>query len=1061
LLTLVLGRAGTGKTDYIMSEIKRRMSLGESGMLLIVPEQYSHDAEKQLCAVCGDSLSLYAETLSFTRLCNNVLLETGGASTPLLDSSGQILALYRALESVAPRLKAFGIKRMRTELLKSLLEAVKEFKSYNITPKVLENAAKRTANPLADKLHDLALIYNAYDALLQAYGGDLSSRLTQLADKIGESSYGRSGHIYIDGFNDFTEQEINVIEELLIKKADITVCLTCDTNDLSEVFDIPHKTVEQLKRLAEEHNVKIKSKECKVNHTQSLDLLHLEKYLFDDSPLKYQAKSGSIAIYTAPSMYSECEYAAYEALKLVHRGYRWRDIGVMARNWEDYRTICENVFEKYDIPYFSSGKVDILSKPPVIIMDSVLEIVATGFEYKPIFKYIKSGLIDITAGQSAIIENYVLKWQIRGTTWGGQWTMSPGGYGKSEMDKENIKLLEEINALREMIIAPILKLRDKIKGESTVESKLEALYGFFIDIKLPDKLTKKAEEFRKRGEKRLADEYLQLWDIIVHAMDQMFTILGTDIISNAEFHKLFMLALSQNDIGVIPISLDRTALGGMAMSRRRDIKCLILIGATDENLPTLSKRGGALSDSERFTLSELGTTLPAGLEESLNREMNMIYSTLTLPSDRLFIIYSPENGQRPSFIIRRLQEMFAITEKTIDPFTYMSIAEKPYLELFSSPAYPTRQTQTLSGKAAKLLYGEELILSATSVDNYYSCPYRHFLCSGLSLKPRIKAEFDAATAGNFMHYVLERVFSDIKSGDGFKKITDEACNRLTEKHINEFTEKVLFCFEGKNERFKYLFERYCADVKFVVLDIINELRNSSFEPLDLELNLNKLINTQKGIIDRIDGYEFNDKIYLRIIDYKTRKTAYKLNMNEILHGRDLQMLIYLFALKKYGSKIYGKEIETAGVLYVPAREVIVSASRDASEEKINELKVSKMRRNGLILNNPAIIEAMENGKDKNYLPVKTKSDGEITGSSLINMNQFDLLANHVGKMIKNATTNIKNGKNECIPFYKSENENACMFCDYHTVCNFDEEIGDSRRFISNKKDDDVWKALEC
>ena len=1075
MLNLILGRAGTGKTNYIMSEIKRRMSEGETGMLLIVPEQYSHDAERQLCRTCGDRLSLHAETLSFTRLCINVMAETGRASGKMLDASGQILALHRAMESVAASLKAFGLKRTRTEILEGLLDAVKEFKSYKITPAILEKAASMTQNPLTDKLNDLSLIYSAYDALLEIHGNDAAERLTILAELIAESSIGSNGHIYFDGFNDFTAQELKIIEELMRKKAHMTICLTCDLDDNSEVFEVPRKTVTGLQMLASKYNIKVASNENKEYLTtlkstlpQAPELLYMEEQLFNDSPEKYNQPCDAISLLLAPSRYSECEYAAYKVIELVKSGYRWRDIGVMARNWEDYGAICENIFEKYDIPYFSSGKTDILSKPPIALIDAALEIVTFGYEYKSIFRYLKTGLVDISTDDSAILENYAIKWQVRGTIWNRRWTMPPGGYNSSNED--DLEILEKLNKLREKIVKPLVKLRDNIKGESEVQSKLIALYTFFEDMDLQGTLKKKAEIFAQQNNKRLADEYLQMWDIIISAMEQMYSILDTKKMSSSDFHKLFSLSISQNDIGVIPVSLDRTPLGSMSMSRRRDLKCLIILGATDENMPSLGKRSGALSENERTLLGNLGADIPFGLEERLNREMNMLYSVLTLPSEKLFVIYSPENGQRPSFIVKRLREMFNITEESISPETYMTAAKKPYMELqykydslknglsFLSMA---RQGQLLSKRAAKLIYGDNIALSATGLSSYYSCPYMHFLKNGLRLTPRRQAEFDALTAGSFIHFVLDGVFKEIKQNKGFKDTDEETCITLTEKYIEIYINDILINFEGKTTRFKYLFERYRRDVRFVVSDMLAELKNSSFEPLELEFDIGSLTKTQKGIVDRIDGFEHDGKLYLRVIDYKTARAAYTFDMTDILAGRDLQMLLYLFALKKYG--FYGnfKNIEAAGVLYVPARDVIINAPRDADAEEIQKKRKTEMKRSGLILNNPAILEAMESGNEKNYLPVKQNKEGGFTGNCLITAQQFELLSNHVENKIHSAAENIKNGKNECSPYFKNENDNACYFCDYHSVCGFDEETGDRRRFISKIKDDEAWEMLEA
>jgi ATP-dependent helicase/nuclease subunit B len=256
-----------------------------------------------------------------------------------------------------------------------------------------------------------------------------------------------------------------------------------------------------------------------------------------------------------------------------------------------------------------------------------------------------------------------------------------------------------------------------MKGESLVEDKLRALFSFLMTIKLPERLQKKSNEFNIRGEKRLADEYTQLWNIIVNAMDQMFTILGTKVTDLRGFHELFMLALSQYDIGVIPISIDRTPLGGMAMSRRRDLKCLIILGATDENMPVLNKSSGALSENERMQLRELGADIPAGLEERLLREMNMLYSTLSLPSEALILTYPSKEGQRPSIIVKRLCEMYKITIKSPIVSQSRTLVFKEGVQDDDSPDAKLGQKRQLSKYMSEQLYGKEIVLSATRVDD--------------------------------------------------------------------------------------------------------------------------------------------------------------------------------------------------------------------------------------------------------------------------------------------------------------------------------------------------------
>ena len=1153
MLTLVLGRAGAGKTAFVLGEIRRRMEAGESELLMIVPEQYSHDAEKQLCAVCGDRLSQHGETLSFTRLYGRVLSEAGSAPPPEIDCGGQMLVMHSALESAAPELKVYGAKVRRTQFLESLLEIVKEFKSCGISPDMLERAAERTQTPLKDKLSDLTLIYSAYESILHSRASDPLDRLTMLADMIGCSTVGRKGHIYFDGFNDFTAQEFRVIEKLMGKNADMTVCLTCGPQDAGEVFELPRKTAVRLRRIAAGYGVEVADIIMDAPAgARAEELAFLERRLFDYGEAKFPGTGGevtpddsgvpagisqrregeslkagisqsreaesledvrnaentascqAIALYSAPTRYAECEYAAHTIWELVRGGYRWRDIGVMARDWEEYGSICENVFEKYGVPYFSGGRTDILNKPPVALITAALEAAVYGWEYRPVFSYLKTGLAGVTAEDCFELENYVLKWNIRGAMWERDWKLPASGYG-GELDES---ALMRINDLRRWTAAPLSGLRRGIIGLSPVREKLKSLYAFIERIKLSENLKKKSDELEKRGEARLADEYAQLWHIVKNAMEQMFEILGDTAADAVEFQKLFTLVVSQYNVGVIPVSLDRTALGGMAMSRRRDLKCLILLGATDEKLPLLAKSGGLLSDSERDQLKELGEDMPTGIEDRIHREMNMLYSTLTLPSQKLVLMYPAGSGARPSFIVKRIKSLFGISEVTLRREDYMTAAETPYRELvmmsggfggeergerreergerrgewrvesvgevssgraliagggvsgvLRSGALRGELGNCLSAGMAERLYGSELSMSPSRVEKYYSCPFQHFLYSGLRLAPRIPADFDAPQSGIFYHYVLDGVAREIKETTGFKNAAEEQCRALTERFVQEYARDILHGFEGKNTRFIYLFRRLEDDVRRVALDMIGELKCSEFEPLDFEYNLSDLGSglPLSGIIDRVDGWEHDGKLYLRVIDYKTGKKTF--DLTGVLHGMDMQMLIYLFALQKYSPAKQGALIAPAGVLYVPARDVLLKAPRNSTEEEIKKKRENELRRTGLILNEPYVLEAMESGEAKKYLPVKQAKDGGFAGESLVTLEQLSLLESHVGHMVHRAAKEILGGGAELSPYYKSAADNACLYCRYRSVCGFDEDAGDKRRFIRKIKTTEAWEAV--
>ena len=1140
MLTIIIGRANTGKTTYVVSEMKRRMDLGETGMLLIVPEQYSHDAERLLCAVCGDRLSMHGETLSFTRLCRHVFDETGGAAVQTLDAGGQMLVLHSALASVAPMLKTFGVRNMRTELLETMQNTVKEFKTLGIPPEKLDEIAHKSQNPLSDKLRDISLIYSAYESILAKFGGDAADRMAQLADKIGESTPGNSGHIYIDGFNDFTLPEMNVIAQLLRKNAEMTICLTCDTDSDTEAFELPRKTLEQLKRLAERNTVQIEMIEFGTpSEGRTGELAFLEKHImkpYDNSRFATlnsqltERPASPITIYAAPSRYSECEHAACKIWQLIRSGYRWRDIGVMARDWDKYSSICENVFEKYDIPFFTGGRTDILNKPPIALIDAALEITSTGWAAgNPVFRYIKTGLAGVMPDECSRMENYVHKWNIKGSMWTREWSLPPEGYGGAKLSSLNPSL-STLNTVRRHITEPLTRLRDGLRGESNAADKLLQLYAFLEEIELPERLALKADELNRRGEKRLADEYTQIWGIIVTAMEQLYMITGETKLTAAEFRKLLMLTVSRYDVGAIPAALDRTSLGSMEMNRRRDLKCLILLGATDDELPMLRKSSGILSESERSELAGQGVDIPAGFEERISREMNMIYSTLTLPSDELVVTYPKSKGERPSMIIKRIKEMFSIEEKTLKEEECMTAAMTPCLELASlygktnnSPiaaaareyflnmhseaaewlksgdAHLQAGRGSLSETAAKRLYkAPHVTLTATRVEKYYSCAYQFFLYGGLRLRTRAPAAFDALTAGNFLHYILQGVFSEINDGVGFKDAGVRECHEIIERHIDKFAGEYLYSFEGKNERFIYLFRRLGENAARIVLDVLEELKNSDFNPLAFELDISKLSEaggvrqvfdglTLRGIVDRIDVWESGGKLYLRVIDYKSGKKSLKLT--NIIYGRDMQMLIYLFALQKLyaanfnhesqkpqqhtnaphppdtplstlNSPLSTPQIVPAGVLYVPARDVILKAARNATDEQIAKIRRKETKRSGLIIRDMEVIDAMERGEEKKYLPVRYTKTGIKLGDSFISEEQTELLSGYVSHMLRRAGKEILAGSIECTPYYANENDHACTYCDYKSVCAFDPENGDNHNIMHPMKPHEAWEKLQ-
>ena len=1104
MLTLILGKAGTGKTAAVINEINAAVQRGEGKRMLIVPEQYSHEAERELCRACGDRLSLYAEVFSFTGLARRLMSQLGGGAAQYLDKGGRLLCMALALGSAGSRLKVYSAAARKAEMQSLLLTAVDEMKASCVTPDALYDAAAEFDGGLADKLRDLALIAEAYDAVIANGHADSADRLTVLARQIPQSGIGRGHHIYIDGFVDFTAQETEVIRALMMSGADVTVCLTADSlTGGSEVFELSRRAGRALAAMAQETGTEQRTAVFDAQMGKDASLTFFAENMFSYSAAQYAGEDCALELVCAGSVSAECELAAAKAIKLVREGgCRWRDIAVAVRGFEDYRGSLENIFRHYGVPLFTAKKSELLYKPLPLLVTLAYEITGGGWEIDDVISYMRTGLTGLSPEECDTLAAYIFKWQLRAGAWARRddWRQHPDGYG-CEYDEAAEARLEEINSLRRRLAQPLLEFERRSAAAHTAQEHAAALAQFFAELKLPETLSARADALNAEGRGELAQEYVQLWEIITAALEQCHAILGTLEMDSAEFGRLFTLMLSKYDVGVIPVSLDRVSAGDFDRMRRRQIKHLIVLGASDARLPRAGDEAGIFSDAERARLLEKNICLGAG-EGELWREFSLIYNCLTLPSDSLTLSYPAVDAegeeQRPAFVYNRAAALFSLTprrgglddarlqaagpamELAAHAINGGSGVERAAAEYFRAAegerwAALTRAAAMsrgrLSERAVRGLYGDKLRLSASRIDKFASCRYAYFCQYGLRAKPYEPAGFTPPEIGTFMHYVLERTAREVKERGGFAAVDDAELEKICDRHVAQYVHDELNDFAEKSARFTYLFRRLTRDVHQVVKDMADELRCSDFEPLDFELDFGRAGKvppvelgegvgalTLTGVADRVDGWLHNGKLYLRVVDYKTGKKQF--SMADVWYGMGLQMLLYLFALESGGEKLYGHETVPAGVMYVPARNAMLSAQRDMDDAELAGKLGEAKRRSGLVLDDAELMEAWERGADKQYIPVKFKN-GSPGADGVASLARMGLLARHIKKSLGEMAEQLRQGSIAADPYYRGQQENACVNCDYFDACHFaDGENGESCRYLARLKPDKVWSMLE-
>ena len=647
--------------------------------------------------------------------------------------------------------------------------------------------------------------------------------------------------------------------------------------------------------------------------------------------------------------------------------------------------------------------------------------------------------------------------------------------------------------------------------DKTGRGQAISLYRFLERIGLPNQLEARVEALKKRGDLALAEEYRQLWEILCGGLEQCAALLGERGMDLEEFAGLFRLVLSQYDVGTIPVSLDRVTAGETTRQTGHRVKALFLLGADDGSIPRVGAAPGLLSDDDRSLLAVYGLELDQSQRELLFREMTTVYQICARPSHRLVVSWAVQGPggeeRRPCFLAQRLQLLYTdldiCHEEELEGRFRLS-APLPALEQAGRNTRLRELLGSLSGLESQVdklervagwergqltrqtvdqLYGRRVAMSASRMDKYKSCHFSYFMRYGLRAEPRKPAGFTAPEYGTFVHYVLEHVLQDDMfrqtrlPGMEPEKLDEDTRGRLrqlTRQAVDRYVAEELGGLEGQSDRFRYLFHRLLRSVQAVVDNVAEELLHSSFRPISFELGFGKgedlppveltvdgVTISVSGFVDRVDGWVHDGRLYLRVVDYKTGRKSF--DLTEVWNGLGLQMLLYLFTLEERGESLYGLPVEGAGVLYLPARDAVVRGSRTMSEQAWRKALDRELVRSGLVLDDSAVLEAMEHVSEEGYrfLPLKvSKSTGAITGDALASAERLGRLGRHIQRVLGEICGELAQGNIAADPFWRGPEKNACRFCDYAAACHFEEgRGGDRRRWLPSMSAQEFWENM--
>ncbi|WP_195276468.1 PD-(D/E)XK nuclease family protein [Anaerotruncus rubiinfantis] len=1106
MLDLILGIAGTGKTTLLHERIGQAVKNGRKA-ILIVPEQYSFESEKMLYRRLGAKDALSVEVLSFTRLCDRIFREFGGLAGVHLDETAKYLLMSVALGELRDGLSVYRRNAEDAALVASMCETVSELKTAGVEPEILRAVARDASGGLSDKLGDIALIFETYQALIEQGYTDPDDNLRRACKKLEEHpDFLEDYEVFIDGFMAFMGAEWRMLALLLEFCPRVTVTLTCEgpqapgaTGALSAPARTAHRLTEMAKRCGARVSPPVVMREPHRFQNPALAAVARE---YPKLRPEISADTRDVFAISCEDLYDELEYiAAQIALLVREKGYRYRDIVVIGRSLERYLVPLETVFSRYDIPFFADQREDIQVYPLVSGVLGALEAVRGNFSTDAVLSLAKNCITGVDQVDAGLLENYCFTWGISGVTWVADFVNNPDGMVEG-FTEEQTAALSRINAAREKLAGPLRKLMNRLEN-CDGRGFAGAVFQYLADCKAAEHLQESAQEMDLEEQKRFLETGAQVWDLLVGILDVFGGALGGTSFKLSRYIDLLRMSLAASDIGSLPQTLDQVIVGTADRIRPNGPRAAFIIGLNEGAFPLWDAPGGIFSPAERNLLKERGVDLLRTPEQYALFERYFVYFALTQASERLYMTWPMRDtaggALAPSGALAQLRGILgdkifgapsfddalgrAVNEKTaFDAMTRCwredSVREATLKAYFAENA-PRRmaQLESCSGArefalydraAARRLFGREMRISPSKVERYYSCPFSYFCQVGLRLNTRRKAEFNPIESGSLIHLVLEKMVKK-HGGRGLFVLPDAQLRAEVSELIEADLGAKIQNLEEMPARFKYLFRRLVNTLVRLLRRLGLEFSQSEFEPeaFELPINLDAQIKPLdliaadgtkvivEGIVDRVDVLRRGQKRYVRVVDYKSGRKTF--NLSDVYYGLNLQMLIYLFSICE-NPLPDGAEPVPAGVLYMPARDSVISAGRHASDEEIRAEQLKRLKMNGILIEDREVLSAMEPDLAGVFIPAKAKKDGSFdVHSSLANLTQMAQIRRQVEKLLTEISSDLYGGRIGAKPADGLSDYSPCLWCDYHAVCGHEE--GDPVRKLCEIDKERIYELM--
>ncbi len=1063
MLNIYHGPEYIDKSRFIFEHISGRT-------LLLVPDQFSLQAEKDALYYLGTDSLMDLRVVDFSTLGHKVLQQVGGGRLPLIDKYGRHMLLTKIINEAGEELEIYRNLSWKNSFIDMMNTMISEMKRYGAVPEDISGAVESLEDSgfLKYKLTDIYRIFSRYEDAIEGKYLDSEDYMTFYGEKISQAPMVKESDVWIYGFDTFTPRNMQIIEKLLLTARSVNIVLAYDSD---ECFSLTSYIMESLRELAANAGVEAAVSE--------IDGVKRKTAAGRAAELSAAGNSGGaggempVVLAELSNPYAEAERAASYIQKLVREhGYRYSDIVVVCNDLDGRGAVLRRILTRWGIPVFIDKKRKVTYHSAVVFLLSLMEIIAGGYRNEAVMRLLKSGVIRYDAEDAELLENYIAQYRTKAAMWKNGFVKGAEQYGEETFAR--------IDALRGCISQVVEDARERVSRKKKAGEKIRGLYTFLEeDLELTKHLEEIMQDQIENDFAENAAETAQSWSVICRIFDQVAETVGEEQISNRELLTLLTAGFEEMEIGLVPVTPDSIVIGTLQRTRLSRIKVMLVVGANEGVLPMGREDEGLLSEREKAHLEEMGLEISKRSLISRKEESIAVYRTLYMPEERLYISCCKAGAEgensRPSEVFMKFRDMCGddilpdlddesdiMDRITTRQGTLAPMAEalreygdgeyigKDWLRIMNW--YGKNEPDSLAGvknglifssntasigeKLADALYRgdrQDLEVSASQLEKYSSCPFAHFIGYGLRPEELKAYEIGAREIGDIYHEALMIFSQGLNAGLGagmeisdpgspWMEISRDQCHDRIAKILKDdlagYREGLMSA--GRAEEYKtWRITEICDRIAWTMVE---QVRKGAVSSMGFEVPFGKgrrlpeihvdaggrdvLI---RGKIDRLDILE-GPQPAVRVIDYKTGSDY--IDLEHFRSGYKLQLMIYLRAGMQRG------ELKPAGVFYFRIHDTDINADNKKvvhGEEALNERIEESYKLQGIMLDDTGMINSMDIGFDGNssVVPVKfSKTKGVFVpspGSELLSEEEFRELSEEVDAQIKRICTEICGG----------------------------------------------------